>query len=337
MNWVYGLRCKCHPEDGIRYVGQTGKGIEARLSGHIWRASNPHKGYRHKVYNWMRKHGIENIESVALQECANYEDLNQAEVDWIKRLGTFDTEMGLNMNEGGGGNAGWKHSEKSIQQSVANRVYTDECRAKIGASSSERLKSPEMQARLKAGRVAAKEARIQEVAEEVSGMDDAELRSFWLNNPRKARLMGTVISPTYTRKAGVAPLGSDELRATLSAAMKGTKHAAIISREQAEEIIARLHAGEGQSDIAGDYGLDHAAVSAIYTGKTWAEVPRPWGDSENRKRRFFTEKEAIGIIDMFAGGESIPSISSRLGAKRSRIEKIIYGQTWKGLERPWAN
>ena len=159
--WIYGLRCTCHPDHGVRYVGQTGKGISAKLYNHKWRAANPDrgKGYRHKVYNWMRKHGIDNIYATELDSGIGQDNSNLLEKKYIDELGTFGTSMGLNLNIGGGGNAGWKQAPESIQRMKENRVYSEEALRRIGEAASERLKNPDLQAKMQKARREAVAAR----------------------------------------------------------------------------------------------------------------------------------------------------------------------------------
>jgi uncharacterized protein YerC len=97
LNVIYGLSCLCHPGKGVRYVGQTKRGAEARLAEHrrltASRVSTPLSG-------WVRKHGPSNIVTTVLEVVARPEDLNEAEVRIIaayRALGLAD----LNMTAGG--------------------------------------------------------------------------------------------------------------------------------------------------------------------------------------------------------------------------------------------
>lgn len=111
-NVIYGL----HAGDGvIRYVGLSTRGAQFRLMKH-WECVNA--GETTAVYQWMRKHGKEQIVSVVLEECEQ-SALAEREIHWIKKLGTFRVEggLGLNLTRGGDGTFG--------------RVYSDETRKKI--------------------------------------------------------------------------------------------------------------------------------------------------------------------------------------------------------------
>lgn len=106
---VYGLHCVCGCDQrGIRYIGQTVQPLTTRLTNH---RSHARFGTKTPVYHWIRKHGPENIQIVALED-TTLEGLDAREVDWIRR-----TPGLLNLAAGGEGGAfrGRKrpeHSEK---------------------------------------------------------------------------------------------------------------------------------------------------------------------------------------------------------------------------------
>lgn len=98
-NVIYGLRCLCHPERGIRYVGQTTQGASLRLRDH-------RKGSRYPkwaVQHWIKKHGERNVVSDTLEVLEDRTGLNRAEEYWIAKLRTFCDwgEGGLNLTRGG--------------------------------------------------------------------------------------------------------------------------------------------------------------------------------------------------------------------------------------------
>lgn len=114
--FIYGLMCKCHPDSGIRYVGQTSRSVERRLRQHIWEANRTNRPLRQDVavYRWIRKHGGHNIETVTLEERVDVSDLNRLETLWIDRLSTFRDNGGLNLTSGGG--AGLQVSQETRQK-----------------------------------------------------------------------------------------------------------------------------------------------------------------------------------------------------------------------------
>lgn len=103
---IYGLRCSCHPEDGIRYVGQTIKGATARFGIHRW---NANQGTKMPVYNWMRKHGVENIIMQVL-EVSTLENIDEREVFWINHHREIQGVKLMNVELGGHGARGHKRT-----------------------------------------------------------------------------------------------------------------------------------------------------------------------------------------------------------------------------------
>lgn len=107
--FIYGLSCTCHPERGIRYVGQTKNAIRMRLIDHRVDARIP--GPKGRVHSWMAKHGVENIVTDLLDTASCRAEMLQKEVAWIammRELGQAD----MNMTDGGEGVPGVPHTEE---------------------------------------------------------------------------------------------------------------------------------------------------------------------------------------------------------------------------------
>lgn len=109
--FVYGLRCSCHPDAGIRYIGKTvSLRPRYRLYSHANQARN---GSMLPVHRWIRKHGPENIIQSVLEEITSgHEDLLRREIYWIAEVGTTSSP-GLNCTAGGDGSLGWRRSAES--------------------------------------------------------------------------------------------------------------------------------------------------------------------------------------------------------------------------------
>jgi len=120
---VYGLKCRCHPGSGVRYVGQTSVGLDVRFSEHIKNSKKPPTDRIGglPVYRWIRKHGVDNIESVVLEDCIAHDNLDVREEWWIAKLNTF-VPNGLNMTRGGGGKRGYHHSPESRAKISASKM-----------------------------------------------------------------------------------------------------------------------------------------------------------------------------------------------------------------------
>lgn len=95
-SFIYALSCTCHPEDGVRYVGQTTRCLSIRLGQHRHAAKRGNNTA--VVYKWMRRHSPENIEITLLQELpiCTQDELNAAETAWINHFRAQKTNL-LNM------------------------------------------------------------------------------------------------------------------------------------------------------------------------------------------------------------------------------------------------
>ena len=111
----------------LRYVGQTIKTPEARLTKHYHSNRNPH------LYNWLRS---TNVNVVVLER--DPVDLDEAERRWISDMRAQGALL-LNITDGGGGTLGHQHTPATrIKMSIAKRGVkrcppTVEVRAKISA------------------------------------------------------------------------------------------------------------------------------------------------------------------------------------------------------------
>jgi len=112
---IYGLRCTCHPGDGVRYVGRTIHGARKRLVRHKYQAR---KGSEYPVYRWIRKHGEGNIESTVLAVAGAYEDLARLEGEQIEAHSTGPKPL-LNM--------------ATVEDGVLTYRHSPETRARISA------------------------------------------------------------------------------------------------------------------------------------------------------------------------------------------------------------
>lgn len=130
MPGVYLIR---NIESGKGYVGQTRQAIKGRWREHRNSAFSNEASYatRTAIARAMRKYGLEAFEFSIIEECP-VDSLDEREVHWIARLGTF-VPSGYNMTTGGG-----------------NGLRAPEIGAKISAANKGRRKTPEWRAKLSA-------------------------------------------------------------------------------------------------------------------------------------------------------------------------------------------
>lgn len=110
LAFIYGLYCTCHPNDGVRYVGQTAYTIEKRL--YLHKQSTRSGGKRYAVNLWIIKHGEANIQTRLLEVVEDIESLDGAEMDWIANMRSTGRRM-LNMTDGGSATRGIARSEET--------------------------------------------------------------------------------------------------------------------------------------------------------------------------------------------------------------------------------
>lgn len=138
---VYGLYDTQDQTKRIRYVGQTRKTLEQRLSLH-------HKATRYAtgtepVLAWMRELGRDRIGIALLEECFE-EDRLARERHWIDELGTLVAEDGFNLSRRGR----WKMPEyrkKLVGDSVRLAYQQPEHSAAITAHHRRRMQDPRQQ------------------------------------------------------------------------------------------------------------------------------------------------------------------------------------------------
>jgi group I intron endonuclease len=119
-----------------RYVGLT---VQPRVRLNAHRHAARH-GQQYPVYNWMRKHGPENVRMRVL--CyASVDDLPAAEQWWITELRSLGYDL-LNLTDGGEGNIGWTMPE-DVRARLAAHVKSEEHRRRISEAMRGRTQSPE--------------------------------------------------------------------------------------------------------------------------------------------------------------------------------------------------
>lgn len=94
MNEVYIIE---NQVNGKKYIGITTQGIHRRRTEHLSRLNLGHRD--HKLYQAMRKYGMDNFKMYPLCSVFSKDDLPLLEVHFIKLFNTFD--RGYNMTCGG--------------------------------------------------------------------------------------------------------------------------------------------------------------------------------------------------------------------------------------------
>lgn len=106
--------------NGKKYVGITTVNLTWRWKEHL---SDARHNSSLAIHCAIRKYGSESFKLSILQECNSRDELDQAEISWIKKLDTF-SKNGYNLTPGGQ-NGGW---------CVPGRKFSDSHKQKISLS-----------------------------------------------------------------------------------------------------------------------------------------------------------------------------------------------------------
>lgn len=264
---IYGLSCACHPEAGLRYVGQTVVGATRRRSQHIQEAKSGDR----PVGRWIRKHGGANLVLTPITT-AYQSELDQLEIYWIATY-RRDPEMRLlNATDGGQGLRGHALTPEhraAISRGNIGRIVSPETRAAISRGQQGRTTSPETRALLSAahkGKVLSPETR-------------AKMSAWRTGRPRSPETIARVRAYHLGRKR------SDEDRAKQSATLiaSGARsgenhHGAILT--WADVTIIRSRPEDTTALLGAEFGVTVDTIRKIRQGRHWPESRRPLAEIE---------------------------------------------------------
>lgn len=131
---IKGVYCLTFP-NGKRYVGvgTSCKGIYGRWDNY----KNLKCKGQPKLYNALKKYGPENVKFEVILETEDKDNALRSEMYLIDIWKLQDIEYGYNINDGGKGNNGYKHSPERIQKIIVNlkkRKWSDSQRQKFKES-----------------------------------------------------------------------------------------------------------------------------------------------------------------------------------------------------------
>lgn len=235
-NVIYGLWCICHPADGVRYVGQTKKGMTARFGVHLAHSET----MQSPVYNWIRKHGTENIAYTVLEVCIP-EELDAREEAWIALYREEQGAKLMNVKLGGGASKGHKNPKQSVAMTgEANPMWRkDRKEIMAHARSFQNLDSE----------------RMSEVA---------RARGAYSHSDESRERMRSRARESWT----------DERKANAARARTGTgSNTSKVDEDDVRE-IRRIRAEQSltYADIASRYEMSPIAISRICRRITWKHV-----------------------------------------------------------------
>ena len=298
---VYGLSCTCHPEDGIRYVGQTRQDPAKRLMQH--RSASNHPSLRkYPVCFWISKHGKANVKMEILERAEDLGMLDDMEIRLIASHGTFNSPKGLNATAGGGGFRG-----------VPGVMGGDNVSARL--TNDEAGEIYEL--------VVLAEAPQSEIAE-VYGVSKQVV-----TNIIQGKTYRNLSLPALTDRRSNMPhmVGENNRNAKLT-------------DEQVLQIHARHEAGERADTLSIAYGVSVKSVNLIARGGTHSHLnlknisrgrrpPRKAGESNQGAK--LDEAKAREAYRRVVAGEKCADVASDYGVKSAAISNIVTGATWRDL------
>lgn len=110
----------------IIYVGQTKKGLRARLKRHIEHAKNPDRAIAYHI----KMFGVENFRIELLEVCESQEVADAAEVRWIRDLNTASPN-GCNVWGGSVRGSRPVHVNARVSRTLLGHSVSNETRRKI--------------------------------------------------------------------------------------------------------------------------------------------------------------------------------------------------------------
>jgi LysM repeat protein len=288
MGVIYSLTCVCHPEAGVRYIGQTRRGLERRLYEHLWDSSEKRKrlkDFNLPVHHWIRKHGPENIQG-SIVECVPEELLDEREIYWVAYYRGISEKL-LNLHGGGNSRAGW--------------VQTEDARRKISEAGKSRLGGnrkildvrvvPGIRKRIGAGDSYASIARdfslpYSTVAEIADGRNYAKVND------------DGVFDPSLPNRREAIRNGHSSHR--------------VLS--DSEELRARIIAGDSYSVIAKDYGVTPGAIANFVSRNG---LPK--------RRIEITDSDKDRVVDSYTSdpSQSLRAIGRATGYSHPIVKRIL--------------
>ena len=179
--------------NGKRYIGQT---IDER--NRKAKHKRDSKTLKTHFANAIRKYGFENFEYKILIKFKPTLDreklkrvLDKLEQRYIKIYNTYDSRFGYNLNKGGNGNRGYKHSEEMIEYLKTCSKTEDQIKnLELGRKThSEETKKKISQSKKKGSKIVQKCDLEGNVLEEYDSIIDAA-RSFEDNHKTRAKRIG---------------------------------------------------------------------------------------------------------------------------------------------------
>jgi len=135
---VYKITCLANNKV---YIGQTIQDLETRFNAHCYKGSDCSK-----LARAIQKYGRENFIIEELESCNSMDNLNKAEIYWIKEYNSI--ENGYNLLSGGKNGKHSEETKKKMSKLSKERQSRPEVKAKISKKSKETSNRPEVKRKI---------------------------------------------------------------------------------------------------------------------------------------------------------------------------------------------
>ena len=298
---VYGLSCTCHPEDGIRYVGQS-VNAKIRLGQHKLGHLSP-KSSHFPLYRWVAKHGSANLKMEVLGTAVRGPALDALEIAYISEKGTHATKLGLNATSGGGGTPmhiakkGAAHHSSVLTDEQAREIYELAC------------------------------------LDEFTQLEIAE--AYGVSN----QTVTNILHGKNYSNIGIVPFtkrqnGNIHMRGSRN-------HNSKLTDEQVLQAYEDYSKGESSNSIGERLGVFGTTIHAIVSAKTHRylglpDISRELSDpppqiGESNYGAKLTEGKVREVHARVLAGESRADLCEEFGVKLGALQNILTGKTWKHL------
>lgn len=120
----------------MKYVGQTTQTLKKRKAAHLNLA---YRGSTYYFHRSIKKYGKQNFSWEVIYKASSFEELNEKEMEYIKKYNTF-SKFGYNLTEGGRGTTGWKHSDDTKEKIRKFAISSNACKNLIDYNQNEENK-----------------------------------------------------------------------------------------------------------------------------------------------------------------------------------------------------
>lgn len=120
----------------MKYVGQTTQTLKKRKAAHL---NLSYRGSTYYFHRSIKKYGKQNFSWEIIYKASSFEELNEKEMEYIKKYNTF-SKFGYNLTEGGRGTTGWKHSDDTKEKIRKFAISSNACKNLIDYNQNEENK-----------------------------------------------------------------------------------------------------------------------------------------------------------------------------------------------------